>query len=148
VESIVVGWNTNLRWWQFSLRSLLILMTLACAILSVDAWRQARQRYLLRTVNSFNSLIDERQYAEATSLAMQARDWYPTPLTECMVEKAEFALSASMGKLPSGCIMDGDLCDGAFSDPAWDIGDAKNWDERSLAGKRSLKQSRSAVGRR
>ena len=78
----------KLRWWQCSLRSLWTLMTMTCVVLSVQ---QARERYLERSVTSFNALLDEQRYVDAAILAKQAHYWYPSPLTEAMVEKATFA---------------------------------------------------------
>jgi len=123
------------RWWQFRLRSLLVLTTLLCVALSVHvARRQARERYLIRTVNLFNSLFDEQRYVEAAVVARKANYWYPSPLTDQMLEKATLACQISLnestlhGQPGCVCYFTGTGDETTPADTAWQIHGLTDWE--------------------
>lgn len=137
----------KLRWWQCSLRSLLILVTLACIVSSIFAWRQNRQRRLVRLVESFNVAMDEQRYNDAKSIARVAHKELPSdPLTESMLEKADFARQVVFDQTHRGL----DYHRGGsiyvqsghpVADDVWKLGDAKKWEELSRTRKRLQQRS-------
>lgn len=133
----------KLQWWQFRLRSMFVVVTLVCVALSVYGWQQARQRYLERSVTSFNALFDAQRYSEARILAKHAYNRYPTPLTESMVEKAgiacQLADNASLGRTIQGCMVwfSPEMTDETTGANPWQLSDEKVWEELALRRKNS-----------
>jgi hypothetical protein len=124
----------KLRFWQLSLRTLLLAITLICIASGVYAhWMQPRRLELL--VEEFNKTIDERRYDDAYKIALEAKRGYPKhPVSELLVAKADFAKQIATNTAPAcgtgswrgGCI--GYSSEDIPSEPQMTYMDPKKWE--------------------
>jgi hypothetical protein len=94
--------------WQFSLKSLLIVLTMASIPCGVYAWRQAREDRLAAMVEDFNRAIDEQRWFDAQVIAHRFLDECPnSPVGIHMVQKSRLLVSlvhgVDYGLVGSGC---------------------------------------------
>src|SRR5687768_9017370 len=82
----------KLRFGQFSLRSLLIVLTLASVACGADAWRRIREARATSFVEQFNAAMDELELDTAEKITQDMEREFPAhAVAEMMAWKVAFA---------------------------------------------------------
>jgi hypothetical protein len=69
--------NRPICWYQFRLRTWLVLMLVAALAASIYGWRQRREERLLYLINEFNAAVDRQEYERAEQISCQAVVEFP-----------------------------------------------------------------------
>ena len=83
---------------QFSLRTLLIVLTISSFPCGLYAWRHAREERQARLVEEFNAAVEERQFFDAHAIAHRFYAEEPnSAVAEVMIQKSRLLIGLSCG---------------------------------------------------
>ena len=86
------------RFFQISLRTIVVVTALACMGAAVYGWRARHENELVALVVAFNSAFDDGEYPKAVQIAERAVERFPQhPIPICMLEKGRYALDLTAG---------------------------------------------------
>ena len=84
---------------QYRLRTLFIVVTLVSMALAVVAWRQARQRRLVKLVEAYIAARDAQRYDDAHALARNAAKEFPDEIViQSICEQSEMFQALARGE--------------------------------------------------